>query len=541
MKTTLPFLKLTACLICLLAFLPFPSNSQTTYFSEGFSSGSLPSGWSNDSLGLPAIHLWMFNNPYSRTISGAGFDSTFAIFDSDEGSTNDNVDELATLTTPSISLSGVAGALFLELDEQYRGLTGPTSGGSSRSIQYSIDGGASWVSLVYDSVDLGYPNPAVHSMYDITAVAGSSSIMFRFTWTGSWDWWWAIDNVTVKDYPANCNTPPNAGITIASDSMVCGGDMFQLSLSGADSLIGNTWQWQESADGINFTDITGEVSNTCTHSQTAESWYQCVITCSGQSSASVPVHVLQGNYLTCYCNAVHIVDCSAVNSAITNVSITGTTLDKTSGCDQITGIAYTIWPIASNTTADLTRNLNYQVNVTTDNDDIISVWFDWNEDGVFGPLEWTQVCTTSVAGVANSVNIIVPGSAVVGPTGMRVRSRLLGNINDASSACLDFGSGETEDYIVGIDYSVGIIRPVSTGELTLYPNPASNTLTVFLGGTIGTGTLEISDISGRKVLVQQVSGVYSAKLDITSLPAGVYSLKLLSGDKNVDCKFVVQH
>ena len=56
--------------------------AQTVYYTQTFSSGALPAGWLNDSLGYPSSNLWLFNNPYSRVITGAGFDANFAIFDS---------------------------------------------------------------------------------------------------------------------------------------------------------------------------------------------------------------------------------------------------------------------------------------------------------------------------------------------------------------------------------------------------------------------------------------------------------------------------
>ena len=58
-------------------------NAQTVYYTQNFSGGTQPAGWLNDSLGFPSTHVWEFNNPFSRVITGAGFDANFAIFDSD--------------------------------------------------------------------------------------------------------------------------------------------------------------------------------------------------------------------------------------------------------------------------------------------------------------------------------------------------------------------------------------------------------------------------------------------------------------------------
>ena len=94
MKSILLSIRLTLTLIV----LSIVANAQVL-FTEDFTSDALPAGWTNDSLGLPATDLWLFGNPYARTITGAGFDTHFVIFDSDRGGTNDNVDENASLTT----------------------------------------------------------------------------------------------------------------------------------------------------------------------------------------------------------------------------------------------------------------------------------------------------------------------------------------------------------------------------------------------------------------------------------------------------------
>lgn len=215
-------------------------------------------GWTNDSLGSTPQNVWLFINQYNRAVTGAGFDTHFAIFDSDEGSVNDDIPELASLTTPSIDISGAtSGSLYLEMDEQYKALSGPLSDGSSRNIEYSTDGGTSWTVLVFDTVDYGFPNPAVHSQYDLSPLIGvASNLLLRFTWTGTWDWWWAIDNVQVINY-LPCNAPPNAGTTVADLTSVCSTDSIHLSLSGADVASGLSYQWQNSPDGLSWSDILG--------------------------------------------------------------------------------------------------------------------------------------------------------------------------------------------------------------------------------------------------------------------------------------------
>ena len=265
---TKKILLLSALLFCLQ--MNYKTRAQIL-FSENFSSGALPTGWTNDSLGQPAVHLWVFTNPFSRVITGAGFDSNFALFDSDENLTDDSIVELASLTTPSIDITGAASTLFLEVDEQFRSLA-PPNGDAKRRIEYSINAGASWVTIVFDSVDYGYPDPAVHSTYDISSIiGGATNILVRFTYTGNWDWWWALDNMKITSYSA-CTAPPVAGAATSSVPDVCPDIDFDLILVGADSGPDISYQWQSSPDGVTWTNILSVTGINYTISRTTATY-----------------------------------------------------------------------------------------------------------------------------------------------------------------------------------------------------------------------------------------------------------------------------
>jgi len=103
--------------------------------------------------------------------------------------------------------------------------------------------------------------------------------------------------------------------------------------------------------------------------------------------------------------------------------------------------------LPSITTTNLNPGSSYTFSITSNGPAIVSVWFDWNRNGVFEPSEWYQPYTNAAAG---SVVVTVPSNANFGLTKMRVRSRLNGNINGSGDACLNMGSGETEDYTINI-------------------------------------------------------------------------------------------
>ncbi len=135
---------------------------------------------------------------------------------------------------------------------------------------------------------------------------------------------------------------------------------------------------------------------------------------------------------------------------ITNVTILNTSLNNNSTCNYVNNQAYTAFAPSGNTTCNLILGQTYSLSIFTGAQNIESFWFDFDQSGTFDPGEWTQPTTSSIANAATVATFTVPFTAVLGNTGLRVRSRAWGNPNGAGDACLNFGSGECEDYTVTI-------------------------------------------------------------------------------------------
>jgi len=100
-----------------------------------------------------------------------------------------------------------------------------------------------------------------------------------------------------------CTAPPTAGTATATATSVCAGSTVALSLSGVASAVGLTIQWQSSATGAagSYTNIAGATGLGYTTPALARTtYYQAVVTCSGQSATStaVQVTVLAPTYAT---------------------------------------------------------------------------------------------------------------------------------------------------------------------------------------------------------------------------------------------------
>jgi len=131
------------------------------------------------------------------------------------------------------------------------------------------------------------------------------------------------------------------------------------------------------------------------------------------------------------------------------------------------------------TTVNIGQTYPLAVTIAPGSNAIVSVWIDYNRDGVYAASEWQQVGVNIAAGSTATINVTIPANALPGLTGMRIRSRLSGNINGAINACSLMGSGETEDYQVNIqaapanpyNYSWNTVPPINTASGT---TPAIN-------------------------------------------------------------------
>jgi hypothetical protein len=83
---------------------------------------------------------------------------------------------------------------------------------------------------------------------------------------------------------------------------------------------------------------------------------------------------------------------------------------------------------------------------------IVSVWIDWNQTNSYNEEDWIQVTSNTPIGESATVEFVVPMTAKIGTTGMRIRSRGAsgGNKNSATDAYVDMGSGDTQDYPITI-------------------------------------------------------------------------------------------
>ena len=338
-------------------------------------------------------------------------------------------------------------------------------------------------------------------------------------------------NTLDNQYP--CVGTPAPGNTLSSVSLTCPNVNFALTLQNTTAGLGVTYQWQSSANGSTWADVaTGGTSATYTANQTATTYYQCLVTCSGQTTASTPVQVNMDVPTNCYCIPVTSAGCTD-GDVIARVILN--TLDNNSGTGCPSGLSgysnYTTNPLLTTT---LLPSTTYGCTVYAGQySEGYAAWIDYNDDGVFDNA--TERIGYSNGQVAGSFQVGVLGSSATFPITLsctppagthRLRVRAMFNTNGINvTPCTSNVYGETEDYLITITaapacLSIGsTLTTLSTTPFTAnvsFPAGCSNASNFDVeygpvGFVQGTGTL-LSNITGT------VSGS-NVLLTITGLAA----------------------
>ena len=89
-----------------------------------------------------------------------------------------------------------------------------------------------------------------------------------------------------------------------------------------------------------------------------------------------------------------------------------------------------------------------------------------------------------------------------------------------------------------IEAGVGI-NDVENVNLTLSPNPASNTVKVSANGIEGTVNVAIVDLNGRTIM-EQNGNAQSFTFDVTNVARGAYFVRLTGENVNAVRKLIVK-
>ena len=145
---------------------------------------------------LPATLTAQNFNATIQSVSGP----TFGLIDSDGAGTG-KVQDAYFEYTGTINLSALAAGtpLYLEFTEYYRNYQEETY------IEVSVDGGTTWVTYEVNPVsEVPVNTTSLVPEYQIVNIssanaAGSATVKVRFHYVGTYDWFWAVDDIQISE------------------------------------------------------------------------------------------------------------------------------------------------------------------------------------------------------------------------------------------------------------------------------------------------------------------------------------------------------
>lgn len=187
---------------------------------------------------------------------------------------------------------------------------------------------------------------------------------------------------------------------------------------------------------------------------------------------------------------------------------------------------------------DLEQGVTYPFTMTTGYDEqYVSMWVDFNDDGVFSSNELliTDEIVNTI-GAPVEIPITIPADALLGEHRLRIKTDW--QIPSSDNPCQPpvSGYGETEDY------TVNIVEALSTSDfdilnLRIFPNPADTDFVTITSSVIGDKSIEVLDMNGRKVISTIIS---EDKLNISSLETGFYMTKVTIDGKTSTSKLIIE-
>ncbi len=222
-------------------------------FGENFNAATtLPGCWSNiDNQGTGQV--WQFGT-HSSGLTGSTGNYAYLNSDAYGSGTSQNAD----LVTPTLNLAGYSNVTltFKHYFKEYSG--------SSAKLYYSINNGASWTQI--QSWTTNTTNPATFNQV-IAAVENQSQVKFKWNYTGSYGWYWDIDDIQITGtlatpYTVNFSvigsngtiSATSNGAQISSGAQVVHGSNLVFTAAPADLYRVREWK-------LNNTIVAGNTSN----------------------------------------------------------------------------------------------------------------------------------------------------------------------------------------------------------------------------------------------------------------------------------------
>lgn len=196
-----------------------------------------------------------------------------------------------------------------------------------------------------------------------------------------------------------------------------------------------------------------------------------------------------------------------------------------------------------NDVTHLVVNNNYTLNNITENHDVYVTFRD--NSGIYYTI--TVINIDNTVSPAGNVSVLAGNSqsfVITAPTGMHISQVLVDNADDMSHAIFDNPSlatytftNVTANHTIEAIYANRISDFETETSLRLFPNPATHLLTVTNDMVIDRITMY--DVTGKVVWDKELSDT-TTDIDVTNLYSGIYIIRIATGDKIYNKKFIKQ-
>ena len=219
----------------------------TLPFTESFSGTTIPTCWSQvDNQGNGQV--WQFGTITGQSPNPA-LTGNYAYLNSDAygSSSSQNAD----LVSPTLNLTDFTN-VTLQFNHYFKSYTG-----SSGTLSYSINNGSTWTTIATFTATSS-ANPTAFSQV-ISAVAGQATVKFKWNYTGTYGYYWGVDDVsvtgTMTGLPVVTTT---AATSITPTTATAGGNVTS---GGTSEVTARGVCWSASANptiaGLHTTDGSG--------------------------------------------------------------------------------------------------------------------------------------------------------------------------------------------------------------------------------------------------------------------------------------------
>ncbi|MFZ4520576.1 MAG: T9SS type A sorting domain-containing protein [Bacteroidales bacterium] len=493
-----------------------------TILSEGFESGA--TGWVfEDSLSTGSnIATQLFHiqaAPYTDATGAATFlnfsinGSKFVYSNPDAGGTGSFT--RTKMYSPSFSTVGYVGDATLTFNHVYR-YWATSNPPEQVRVSISINGGTTWTDLQsYEGSDKGTTTnnlqAAVATSVTVPAIyMGYSNVKLRWRFISNWGFFWCLDDVLLTGTPASytygwtstpsgftssTQNPTGVSQTVATDYLV--------TVTG----IGGCTATATASVGV-YPSAT-PVITPAAPVIIAGAVQQLSAAVTGDPSASITWSPITNLYTTAGLSAAYGGEPLATVYTNSPATITYTAHSvASSGCIGSQDVVVTV----NSMPADLTVTGSVSDTRCYNATNVITV--------AGGVTTFDVTATGSVTFIAGVKISFMPGTTVQSGGYMH------GYISD--TYCLNPSSPITAS-------ATGQEEPISTlsnAWFNLYPNPTSGNFTLMQKGdrTFGTVKVEVYSMKGEKVMTEQMVGEKSHEFSFTSIPAGLYFVKVVADD-----------